>query len=180
MPPEAYFLAMAVRTAALELFVQGLGQDALDGLEGQHTAHDAELVLKGNLLGADVFAAEEAHAAEYALIVADHIVVLVLGTVVAGIDVETGEAVDGRRAEEVLAHPGRTAGRDAAAAFDAAVELENLLGKLVFHALFFGAGIERLVLRVNPRFDFATHFTEPHATDRSPSSLKTGRGCRTI
>lgn len=75
---------MAVRTAALELFVQGLGQDALDGLEGQHTAHDAELVLKGNLLGADVFAAEEAHAAEYALIVADHIVVLVLGTVVAG------------------------------------------------------------------------------------------------
>ena len=78
-------------------------------------------------------------------------------------DVETGEAVDGRRAEEVLAHPGRTAGRDAAAAFDAAVELENLLGKLVFHALFFGAGIERLVLRVNPRFDLAAHFTEPHA-----------------
>lgn len=109
---------MAVRTAALELFVQGLGQDALDGLEGQHTAHDAELVLKGNILGADVFAAEEAHAAEYALIVADHIIVLVLGTVVAGIDVETGEAVDGRRAEEVLAHPGRAAGRDAAAAFD--------------------------------------------------------------
>ena len=92
-----------------------------------------------------------------------NIIVLVLGTVVAGIDVETGEAVDGRRAEEVLAHPGRAAGRDAAAAFDAAVKLENLLGKLVFHALFFGAGIERLVLRVNPRFDFAAHFTEPHA-----------------
>jgi len=122
----------------------------------------AELFLERNLLGTDVLAGEQAHAAENALVRADDVEVFLFRAFVAGVEDEPGQPVQGHGPEEVRAHERRAAGRHAAAAFDAAVELVDLFGQRVVHAGFLGARVERL-FRVHPGLHLLVHAAKPGA-----------------
>ena len=73
-------------------------------------------------------AAEEAHAAEDPGVVADDPVIVRLAAPVPGVEAEAGDLVEAHRADEVGTHPRGAAGRDAAAALDAAVEGSAIVG----------------------------------------------------
>lgn len=105
-------------------------------------------------------AAEEAHAAKDTIVIADQIVVIGGRAFIAGVDVETGHAVDGRGADEVLAHKSRSAGSHAAATLDAAIKLEDFDRLLVVHALFLRSGV-KLLAGVDPGLDLFVHAAEP-------------------
>ena len=98
-------------------------------------AHEGDLRRQRQVLRADVVAGEQRHAAEHAVVVADHLVVVVVGARVARVEAEARDLVQADRADEVLAHARGAAGGDAAAALDAAVELVDLVGQLGLHRL---------------------------------------------
>lgn len=105
-------------------------------------------------------AAEESHAAEYTIVVADQLIVIGGRALIAGIDIETGHTVDGRGADKVLAHKSRSAGSHAAAALDAAIKLEDFDRLLVVHALFLRSRV-KLLAGVDPGLDLFVHAAEP-------------------
>src|SRR5436190_3838457 len=93
-------------------------------------AQERDLRRERKLLRADVVAAEQRHAAEHAVVVADQLVEVVVASRVARVEAEARDLVEADRADEVLAHSRRSARGDAAAALDAAIELVDLLGEL--------------------------------------------------
>jgi hypothetical protein len=94
-------------------------------------------------------AAEQAHAAEHAGVVADQVVEILVAALVAGVEPEAGDLVEADRADEILAHPQGAAAGHAAAAFDAAVEFVDGLGELGLHRRLYGREGRRL-LAVDP------------------------------
>jgi len=108
-------------------------------------------------------AAEQGHAAEHAVVVADQLVVVVVAAGVARIEREARDLVETHGAHEVLAHARRTAGRDAAAALDAAVELVDPVGKLGIHRRLDAAQVRVLLERVHPGLEPLAHAAHPLA-----------------
>ena len=146
-------------------------------------AHEGDLRCKRQVLGAHVVAAEQRHAAEDAVVVADELVEVGVGARVARVEPEARDLVQPHGADEVLAHARGAAGRDAAAALDAAVELVDLLGEVGVHALLDAREVDFPLLARAPRSRGARSCARIHLpvfTDRSPISSKTGSGASVI
>ena len=155
-------LATATFSTSQKLFSDCAGQNSAYGFQRGHAPHDTQLILKRYLLGAYIFACQQAHAAEYAGIVADQFIKVFGSAVVARVNIKTRQSVDTCGPYEVIAHKGRAAGRHAAAAFHAAVKLKDFVGKRVGHALFLGIGLKRFA-GVHPRFNLLPNLSEPRA-----------------
>src|SRR6516162_1492993 len=97
--------------------------------------NERDLRLERQVLRADVVAGKQRHAAKHAVVVADELVVVVVGARVARIEAEARDLGDADRADEIRSHARGAAGGHTATALDAAVELVQLLGEIGIHRL---------------------------------------------
>jgi hypothetical protein len=97
---------------------------------GHLPSEKGDLRRQWQIFRANVVAAEERHAAEHAVVVADQFVEILIAPLIPGIDAETGDLIQSRCADKVFAHAHGAAARDAATALDTAVKLVDLLRQL--------------------------------------------------
>ena len=126
-------------------------------------ADECDLRLQRQLLRAHVVAGEQRHAPEHAAVVADELVVVLVGALVARIEAEARDLVQAHRADEVLAHARGAATGHAAAALDAAVEQVDFLGEIGLHALLDPRQVDLGLLQVHPRLEPLAHRAHPVA-----------------
>src|SRR5262245_39576783 len=112
---------------------------------------------------ADVVAAEQRHAAEDAVVIADELEIVLICAAVSRVETEAGDFIEPHRTDKIFTHAHCAATRDAAAALDAAVELIDLLRQLRLHPFFQPAQISFLLLHVQPRLQTLTHPAHPLA-----------------
>ncbi len=125
--------------------------------------YEGDLRRERQVLRADVVAGEQRHAAEHAVVVADHLVVIVVSARVARIEPEARHAIEADGSHEILAHARGAAGGHTAAAFDAAVELVDLVREVGIHPLLDPAQVRIRVLHVQPSLEPLAHPAHPLA-----------------
>ena len=109
------------RTASeqIRLESRGVQVQKLATLLPSHRSHlsseKGDLRRQWQIFRANVLAAEERHPAEYAVVVADQFVEILIAPLIPGIDTETGDLIQSRCADKVFAHAHGAAARDAAA-----------------------------------------------------------------
>ena len=108
-------------------------------------------------------AAKQRPATEYARVVADELVIVLVATAVPWVEAETGDLVQADGADEILAHERSAARGNAAAAFDAAVELVDSLRQLGFHAFLDPRQVRVIVAGMDPGLKALAHGAHPFA-----------------
>src|SRR5436309_9774224 len=93
---------------------------------GHFPSEKGDLRRQRQVFRANVLAAEEQHAAEHAVVVADQFVEILIAPLIPRIDTETGDLIQSRCADKVFAHAHGAAACNAAATLDAAVKLVDL------------------------------------------------------
>src|ERR1051325_4672958 len=116
---------------------------------------------KRQIFRTHVVTCEQRHAAEDPVIIADQFVIIVVTAPIARIQTEASDLVEAHRAREILAHPGGTATGDAAAAFDATVELVDLVCELRLHSFFHPREIDFGFFHMKPGFEALAHAAHP-------------------
>src|SRR3990170_5406477 len=120
-----------------------------------------DLAGEREILGTNVMAAEQRHAAEHSIVVADNLVIVFVRARIPRIELETRHLVQPDGTDEVLAHARRAAARDTAAALDAAVQLIDLLGQFGIHAFFCPAQVHFSLFHMDPGAQTLAHPAHP-------------------